>query len=148
MEHSAGNIVTSESQLTNIPGWQQIVKKQRPVNLQLNTIKFPPSAIVSILHRITGVAMFFALLLVILAWAGSLQSKEGFEMVSGILGGVVGKLLVIGTVSALTYHILGGVRHMFMDLGYFEELESGNGSAKAIIGLWVVLTIVMGALIW
>ena len=92
--------------------------------------------------------MFFALLLVILAWAGSLQSQEGFEMVSGIMGGVVGKLLVIGTVSALTYHILGGVRHMFMDLGYFEELESGNGSAKFIIGLWVVLSIAMGALIW
>lgn len=124
------------------------MKKQRPVNLQLNTISFPPSAIVSILHRATGVALFFALLLVIAAWAGSLQSKESFDMVSEIMTGVIGKLLVIGTVSALTYHILGGVRHMFMDLGHFEELESGNSSAKFIIGLWIVLTIVMGVLIW
>ena len=124
------------------------MKKQRPVNLQLNTISFPPSAIVSILHRATGVALFFALLLVIAAWAGSLQSKESFDMVSEIMTGVIGKLLVIGTVSALTYHILGGVRHMFMDLGHFEELESGNSSAKFIIGLWIVLTIVMGVLVW
>ena len=124
------------------------MKKQRPVNLELNTISFPPSAIVSILHRITGVAMFFALLLVIAAWAISLQSEQSFASVSDFMAGPFGKFLTIGTISALTYHILGGVRHMFMDLGHFEELESGNNSAKFIIGLWVVLTVVFGALIW
>ncbi|BDX06861.1 succinate dehydrogenase, cytochrome b556 subunit [Planctobacterium marinum] len=124
------------------------MKKQRPVNLELNTISFPPSALVSILHRVTGVALFFALLLVIGAWACSLTSPEGFANVSELMSGVIGKLLVIGTVSALTYHILGGVRHMFMDMGHFEELESGNNSAKFIIGLWVVLTAVMGVMIW
>jgi len=100
------------------------------------------------MHRITGVALFFALLLVIAAWAASLQSKESFDMVSGIMTGVIGKLLVIGTVSALTYHILGGVRHMFMDLGHFEELESGDKTAKLTLGLWIVLTVVMGVSIW
>jgi len=124
------------------------VKKQRPVNLELNTISFPPSALSSILHRITGVAMFFALLLVIAAWAVSLQSAADFASVSEMMNGVIGKLLAIGTVSALTYHILGGVRHMLMDLGHFEELESGNNSAKFIIGLWVALTVVMGVVIW
>ena len=124
------------------------MKKQRPVNLELNTISFPPSAIVSILHRITGVAMFFALLLVIAAWAMSLQSEQSFAAVSDFMAGPFGKFLTIGTISALTYHILGGVRHMFMDLGHFEELESGNSSAKFIIGLWVMLTVVFGASIW
>lgn len=127
---------------------QQIVKKQRPVNLDLNTISFPPSAVSSILHRVTGVAMFFALLFVIGAWAVSLTGKEGFDCVSEAMGGIVGKIITIGTVSALLYHILGGVRHMFMDMGYFEELESGNTSAKLIIGLWVVLTIVVGVVLW
>ena len=124
------------------------MKKQRPVNLQLNTISFPPSAISSILHRVTGVAMFFALLLVIAAWGISLQSVQSFTAVSDFMAGPFGKFLAIGTTSALTYHILGGVRHMFMDLGHFEELASGNNSAKFIIGLWIVLTVVFGALIW
>lgn len=124
------------------------MKKQRPVNLELNTISFPPSALVSILHRVTGVALFFALLLVIGAWACSLTSAESFAHVTELMNGVLGKLVVIGTVSALTYHILGGVRHMFMDMGHFEELESGNNSAKFIIGLWIVLTVLMGVVIW
>lgn len=124
------------------------MKKQRPVNLELNTIKFPPSAISSILHRITGVAMFFALLFVIWAWAVSVSSPEGFEQVQGLMAGVLGKVIAIGTLSALTYHILGGVRHMVQDKGYWEELESGNLSAKIIIALWIILTIVLGVVLW
>lgn len=124
------------------------MKKQRPVNLDLNTISFPPAAISSILHRVTGVAMFFALLFVIAAWAISLTGADGFATATELMSGVLGKIITIGTLSALIYHILGGVRHMFMDMGYFEELESGNTSAKLIIGLWVVLTIVVGVVLW
>ncbi len=125
-----------------------IVKKQRPVNLALNTIKFPPSAISSILHRVTGVAMFFALLFVIGAWAVSLSSAQGFADVQMVMDGIIGKIIALGTISALIYHILGGIRHGIMDLGYWEELESGNLSAQIIIGLWVVLTIVTGVALW
>ena len=64
------------------------------------------------------------------------------------MDGVIGKLIAIGTASALTYHILGGVRHVIMDMGHLEELESGNNSARAIIALWVVLTVVLGVALW
>ncbi|GEA13279.1 succinate dehydrogenase, cytochrome b556 subunit [Alteromonas sp. KUL49] len=124
------------------------MKKQRPVNLELNTIKFPPSAISSILHRVTGVAMFFALLFVIWAWAVSVSSAEGFANVQMLMDGIIGKLIAIGTASALTYHILGGVRHAIMDMGHFEELKSGNVSAQVVIALWVVLTVVLGVALW
>lgn len=124
------------------------MKKQRPVNLQLNTISFPPAAIVSILHRVTGVAMFFALIFVIWAWAVSVNSLEGFDQIKELMNGAFGKFIAIGTSSALIYHILGGVRHAIMDMGHWEELESGNTSAKIIIGLWIVLTIVVGVALW
>jgi len=124
------------------------VKKQRPVNLDLNTIKFPPSAISSILHRVTGVAMFFALLFVIWAWAVSVSSPEGFEQVQTLMNGVFGYIVALGTISALTYHILGGIRHVIMDMGHWEELQSGNTSAQVIIALWVVLTVVLGIALW
>lgn len=124
------------------------MKKQRPVNLQLNTISFPPAAIVSILHRATGVAMFFAMIFVIWAWAVSVHSSDGFEQVKMLLDGPLGKFIAIGTSSALIYHILGGVRHVVMDMGHWEELESGNTSAKIVIGLWILLTIVVGVVLW
>ena len=123
------------------------MKKQRPVNLQLNTISFPPAAIVSILHRVTGVAMFFAMIFVIWAWAVSVHSIDGFEQVKDVMDGAIGKFIAIGTISALIYHILGGIRHVIMDMGHLEELESGNTSAKIIIGLWILLTFVVGVVL-
>jgi succinate dehydrogenase / fumarate reductase cytochrome b subunit len=124
------------------------VKKQRPINLQLNTISFPPAAITSILHRITGVALFFALMFVIWAWAVSVSSAEGFIFVGEQMASPFGKFVLIGTLSALIYHILGGVRHMIMDMGYGEELRSGDLSAKGIILLWIVSSIVLGVVLW
>lgn len=92
--------------------------------------------------------MFFALLFVIWAWAESVSSPEGFANVQAMMDGIVGKIIAIGTASALTYHILGGIRHGIMDMGHWEELESGNLSAQVIIGLWVVLTVVIGVALW
>lgn len=124
------------------------MKKQRPVNLDLNTISFPPAAVASILHRVTGVAMFFALLFVVYAWATSIASIDGFNSILAMMDAWYGKIITIGTLSALSYHVIGGVRHVVMDMGYWEELESGNNSAKIAMGLWLVLTIILGVLLW
>lgn len=124
------------------------MKKQRPVNLDLTTIKLPSAGKASILHRVTGVAMFFALLFVVWAWATSLASQEGFMHVKELLNGPVGWFVAVGTLSALTYHFIGGVRHVVMDMGYWEELESGNTSANVAIALWIVVTIILGVVLW
>jgi succinate dehydrogenase / fumarate reductase cytochrome b subunit len=124
------------------------VKKQRPVNLDLTTISMPATAKASILHRATGVATFFALVFVICAWAISLQSAEGFETAKDLMSGVIGKIIAIGTLAALSYHIIGGIRHLVMDLGHWEELESGNTSAKVSIALWLVSVVIAGVWIW
>jgi succinate dehydrogenase / fumarate reductase cytochrome b subunit len=124
------------------------VKKKRPVNLDLNTISFPPAAVASILHRVTGVAMFFALLFVIYAWATSVASIEGYNSIISMMDAWYGKVISIGTLSVLSYHIIGGIRHVIMDMGYWEELDSGNISAQNAMGLWVVLTIVLGVILW
>ncbi|GAA0288488.1 succinate dehydrogenase, cytochrome b556 subunit [Psychrosphaera haliotis] len=124
------------------------MKKQRPVNLDLTTISMPATANASILHRVTGVAMFFALIFVIVVWAISLQSAEGFELAKELMQGVIGKIIAIGTLAALSYHIIGGLRHLVMDMGHWEELESGNLSAKLAIAIWIVTVILAGVWIW
>ncbi len=124
------------------------MKKQRPVNLDLTQFDFPASAKASILHRVTGVAMLIAMAFVVWAWAESLSGPQGFAYIKDLLTSFIAKFIAWGTITALTYHLLGGIRHMLMDLGHFEEVESGNGSAKAILVLWVVLSIAAGAWLW
>lgn len=124
------------------------MKKQRPVNLDLTTIKMHPAANASILHRISGVIMVFAIGILLWTLSLSLSSAEEFTQVKTMLDGVFFKLIILGICSALIYHLLGGVRHLFMDLGYFEEKASGNASAKFIMALWLVLTVVVGVWLW
>jgi len=124
------------------------VKKQRPVNLDLSTIKMHAAANASILHRVSGVIMVFAIGILLWTLSLSLSSVGGFTQVESLLDGVFFKIIILGTLSALIYHLLGGIRHLLMDLGYFEELASGNATAKLIIALWLVLTVVVGVRLW
>ncbi|WP_426356858.1 succinate dehydrogenase, cytochrome b556 subunit [Pseudocolwellia sp. HL-MZ19] len=124
------------------------MKKQRPVNLDLTTIKMHPAANASILHRVSGVIMVFAIGILLWTLSLSLSSAEDFSQLKATLDGFFFKFILFGILSALIYHVLGGIRHLLMDLGHFEELASGNLSAKFIMILWLVLTVVVGVWLW
>ena len=119
------------------------MKKQRPVNLELTSF-MPATAIASILHRVSGVVFFFALILVIVAWGMSLQSAESFELAKSLMQGLLGKVITVAILAALSFHTIIGIRHLIMDMGYWEELESGNLSAKLSIVIWLVTVILAG----
>lgn len=124
------------------------VKKQRPVNLDLQTISFPVTAIASILHRVSGVIVFVALAILLSLLAQSLGSKEGFENVASLADNFFIKFILWGILTALAYHIVVGIRHMIMDLGYWEELESGTQSAKVSFIIAIILSLLAGIMVW
>ncbi|CAQ85066.1 MULTISPECIES: succinate dehydrogenase cytochrome b556 subunit [Photorhabdus] len=127
----------------------KIVKKQRPVNLDLQTIHFPVSAVASILHRVSGVITFIAVGILLWLLGMSLSSQEGFQQAADIMTSFFAKFIVWGILTALAYHICGGIRHLLMDFGYLEEnLAVGSASAKVAIVLAVILSILAGVLVW
>jgi succinate dehydrogenase / fumarate reductase cytochrome b subunit len=67
---------------------------------------------------------------------------------SDIVDGFFVKLILWGILTALAYHIVGGIRHLIMDLGYFEELESGALTAKVSFAVTGVLSLLAGVLVW
>jgi succinate dehydrogenase / fumarate reductase cytochrome b subunit len=125
------------------------VKKQRPVNLDLQTIRFPVTAIASILHRVSGVITFVAVGILLWLLGISLSSEEGFMHAAAIMNSGFVKFIFWGILTALAYHICGGIRHLLMDFGMIEEsLAAGTRSAYVAIGLTVVLSILAGVLVW
>ena len=123
------------------------VKKQRPVNLDLQTIRFPITAIASILHRVSGVITFVAVGILLWLLGTSLSSPEGFEQASAIMGSFFVKFIMWGILTALAYHVVVGIRHMMMDFGYLEEtFEAGKRSAKISFVITVVLSLLAGVL--
>ncbi|MGE7959637.1 succinate dehydrogenase, cytochrome b556 subunit [Pseudomonas sp. NPDC089530] len=103
---------------------KKAVNSQRPVNLDLRTIKLPVTAYTSILHRISGVILFVSLAIMLYALDKSLSSEEGFGQVKACLTSPLAKLVIWGILSALLYHLVAGVRHLIMDMGIGAESES------------------------
>lgn len=124
------------------------VKDNRPVNLDIGTMRLPITAWASITHRATGVALFVGMAVLLWLLDCSLSGPEGFAAVADALDGVLAKLIIWGVVSALIYHALAGVKHLVMDFGVGETMEGGVTGARIVIALSIVLILIAGAWIW
>ncbi|GAA0514504.1 succinate dehydrogenase cytochrome b556 subunit [Tatumella terrea] len=125
------------------------MKKQRPVNLDLSTIRFPVTAIASILHRVSGVITFVAVGILLWLLGLSLSSPEGFQQASAILDSVIVRFILWAIMTVLAYHIVGGLRHLLMDFGVLDEtLEAGKRSAQISFVITVILAVLAGVLLW
>lgn len=124
------------------------VKKQRPVNLDLQTIRFPVTAIASILHRVSGVITFVAVGILLWLLGTSLSSPEGFAHAAAIMNSFFVKFIFWGILTALAYHVCGGIRHLLMDFGVIEEsLAVGKLSAYIAMGITVLLSVLAGVFV-
>ncbi|HAJ71077.1 MAG TPA: succinate dehydrogenase, cytochrome b556 subunit, partial [Methylophilaceae bacterium] len=93
-----------------------MIKKQpvrkRPKNLNLFTIRIPVNAVVSILHRASGVLLFLVLPVLLWCWQVSLTNEMGYWHMEVLLQHWFSKLLMIGLALAFFYHFFGGLRHL------------------------------------
>ena len=118
--------------------------KERPISPHLQVYKPQITSVLSIFHRITGVALTFGLILSV-AWIFTLSlGEEYFEYFSLFIKSWFGLLILFGFTFALNYHLCNGIRHLFWDAGYGYEIETVHKSGLAVLVVSFVLTI----LIW
>jgi succinate dehydrogenase / fumarate reductase cytochrome b subunit len=125
------------------------VSKKRPVNLDLTTIELPLPGLTSILHRVTGVILFLGLIFFFYAFDLSLADESGFNTVKSALEEhLLVKFIAWGLLTALGFHLLAGVKHLIMDFGYAEELESANLAARLVLAGSAILAFLAGVWVW
>ena len=118
----------------------------RPLSPHLSIYKPIPTMVMSIVHRITGAALYFGTLL--LAWwlVAAASGEAYFEWVNGFFGSFLGRLILFGYTWALLHHMLGGIKHLFWDTGRGLEKETATklawGTLIASISLTVILWII------
>lgn len=105
-------------------------------------------AIASILHRVSGVVLFLLLPVILFLLGQSLQSEETFSLVQFRLATPYYKLVLWAFSAALIYHILAGIRHVLMDMGFGEHVCASRRSAVLVIALAVISTLLLGMWIW
>ena len=124
------------------------MKQKRPVNLDLGTLSYPPMAIASILHRLSGIILFLLFPFALYLFNLSLHSETTFQDMQMLLTGRIYKFFIWVFCSALSYHVFAGVRHILMDIGFGERLQTARNTAVFVIVLAILSTILLGIWIW
>ena len=124
------------------------MKDTRPVNIDLTTIRFPLTAILSITHRITGVIIFIGVAILLYVLGLSLESEAGFAEAQQLLSSPLAKFVVWGIVSGLLYHLVAGTKHLVMDWGFGETLAGAAIGSRITLVLSTLLIVIAGVWIW
>ncbi len=120
----------------------------RPKHLNLMQIRMPLPAFVSILHRASGAILFLLLPLLLCLLASSLESPQSFALFKKWIGNPLAKMVLIGVLWAYLHHFCAGIRHLAMDMDIGLELETARATSYAVLGVSLVLTAVIGGLLW
>lgn len=125
------------------------MKNNRPVNLDISTISFPITAIVSIAHRVSGLISLAGALVLLWMLSISLASEQSFNELKETLSSPAVTIVVWGILAALAYHCVAGIRHLIMDAGIGETLEGGRLGAKLVVAISAIVIVAMGGyLLW
>lgn len=121
---------------------------ERPIYLNLFKIYFPMSAVVSFLHRLSGV--FLVLFIPLLLWMlqESLASEERFETLKITLNSVFARIIIWGMLLGMGYHLIAGIRHLLMDLHIGESKSGSNLGAWLVLWAFAISVIAGGYWIW
>lgn len=137
---------TTGADTTAAKGDAAIIRRQRPLSPHLSVYRFIPSMAMSILHRVTGIAMYFGTVLVAWWLVAAASGPAAFATVSAFFGSPFGLLVLFGYSWVLFHHMLGGIKHLVWDTGAIGDRDVNRLVAIAQPIASAVITLVVWAI--
>ncbi len=119
------------------------IKSDRPLSPHLQIYTPMLTMMLSIVHRITGAALYLGTLLLCWWLISAAVGPAYFAYVQDFMGSLLGRLILFGYTWALIHHMFGGVRHLIWDTGRGFDLPTAELMARLTIGGSVVVTLVI-----
>jgi succinate dehydrogenase / fumarate reductase, cytochrome b subunit len=115
----------------------------RPLSPHLQIYRLPLTLVMSGLHRITGLALYFGTLLLVWWLLAAASGPNAYAKFEWFAGTFIGQLMLLGYTWALIHHTLGGIRHLIWDTGRgFGPQEREWLAAATIVGSLALTVIV------
>lgn len=114
----------------------------RPLSPHLSIYRLTITMFVSIMNRIAGAGMVLAAVLIVWWLMAAASGPAYFDTVNGYLTSWLGLLILVGSLWALWFHFLGGLRHLVMDFGIGYELKTVNMTGWVVLIGSFVLTVI------
>jgi len=119
------------------------LKTARPLSPHLSIYRFRPTMAMSILHRITGSALYVGTLLFVWWLVVAASGPEAFSYASAFFGSIIGRIILFGYTWALLHHMFGGIRHLIWDTGIGLSKETSTKLAQATLVASLALTLIL-----
>ncbi len=126
---------------------RELPRIERPLSPHLQIYSPLINMVMSIIHRITGAALYFGSLLLVWWLLAAASGPEQFATANWFFGTIIGKIILFGYTWALIHHALGGIRHLIWDTGLGFDLKSVDVLCWSTIIGSVVLTVLIWALV-
>ncbi|MBC8036786.1 MAG: succinate dehydrogenase, cytochrome b556 subunit [Rhizobiales bacterium] len=115
----------------------------RPLSPHLQIYRPMLTMMMSIMHRITGTALYFGMILLVWWLSAVAMSDSHFDLAQGFFGHWFGVIVLFGFTWALIHHALGGIRHLIWDTGRGFDPVTVEWMARANLAGSIVLTILL-----
>ena len=115
----------------------------RPFFLNLIKIRLPITGVVSIFHRLSGVALFLAIPWSVYLLELSLRGDKGFEAVLNHLDQLFVKLILLILVLSLIHHFFAGIRFLLTDFDIGLGKQQSKNTAWLVIALEIIVSILI-----
>ena len=116
---------------------------ERPLSPHLQIYRPMLTMTMSIVHRLTGAALYFGTLIVIWWLVALATGPVYFEYVQELLGSLLGRLILFGYTWALVHHAIGGIRHLIWDTGRGFDLDVVEWMARLNLAGSIIITLVI-----
>ncbi|MBX2809430.1 MAG: succinate dehydrogenase, cytochrome b556 subunit [Cellvibrionaceae bacterium] len=125
------------------------MRDTRPVNLDLTTVKFPITAIASILHRICAVISWVGLGFLLCVLCMALASQASYDkLAAAFQHSFLLQFFTWGFLTAFGYYCMATAKHIIQDFGFFEDFAGGQSISWTAIVLGILLSIIVGVCLW
>lgn len=118
-------------------------RSPRPLSPHLQIYRWSLTMTLSILHRVTGVALSVGLLLLVCWLLAAAAGPERFDALQRFLTGPVGITLLVAWTFALFFHLGNGIRHLFWDIGVGFDLPVAYKTGWAVVAFAVGATVLV-----
>lgn len=122
---------------------------ERPLSPHLQIYSPMLTMMMSIVHRVTGAALYFGSLLLVWWLLAAAMGPSAYETFTTVAGSIFGQIILFGFTWALLHHMLGGFRHFIWDTGRGFELPQVEMMARAGLAGSLILTVLVWILgVW
>ncbi|NOT15106.1 MAG: succinate dehydrogenase, cytochrome b556 subunit [Methylotenera sp.] len=122
--------------------------KNRPKNLNLLTIRLPINAVVSILHRMSGVVLFLLIPPLLWSFQLSVTDVQSYDWLASLNQHVLVKLVLITCAWPFFHHFYAGIRHLAQDVHWMTSLQKAQLSSRLVLCLDTITVAIFAWQIW